>query len=108
MAQNKNHYTLWFFHWLCYTNQLFESIEINFLVAGHTKFSPDRHFGYAKKKLNSSDNVETFSDVLKIIQESSAQQKIISVSNWLIGTPDVHVFDWKTFLSKRYRKAPLD
>lgn len=27
-----------------------EAVEFNFLIAGHTKFSCDMHFGYLKKK----------------------------------------------------------
>lgn len=27
-----------------------QTVEMNFLIAGHTKFSPDLHFGMIKKK----------------------------------------------------------
>ena len=30
-------------------------IEIYFLIAGHTKFSPDAHFGTFKKKISKSE-----------------------------------------------------
>jgi hypothetical protein len=105
VAQNKNHYTIWFLHYLCYTLKWFEEAEMNFLVAGHTKFSPDRHFGYVKKELNKHDNVETFDDVLKIIDKSATKQKVVAVRNFLTNTQDIPVHDWKTFLSKRYRKV---
>jgi len=41
-----------FFYFLVHKLKLFEEIEINFLIVGHTKFSVDRHFGYGKSKIN--------------------------------------------------------
>jgi len=38
---------------------LFEEVEINYLIVGHTKFSVDRHFGLAKAKLKKYDKIET-------------------------------------------------
>ena len=34
---------------------IFEEVEINFMVVGHTKSSPDRNFGSLKKELRKND-----------------------------------------------------
>ena len=47
-GQNKNNYFLWYFAWRI-MNQLHASIVYSFLIAGHTKFGPDRSFGVIKK-----------------------------------------------------------
>ena len=54
-SQNKNNYFLWYFAWRIAT-KLHHSIEYSFLIAGHTKFAPDRCFGILKKsyKVNHS------------------------------------------------------
>lgn len=48
-GQNKNnavlHYLLW---WVM--KKMNKSIELHFLLTGHTKFSPDRNFGLIKSK----------------------------------------------------------
>ena len=66
-GQNKNNTTLQFYHWLCYYKQMFEEIEIFTMEKGHTKFSPDRHFGWMKKKYNDTEKVETFKDCKEVI-----------------------------------------
>jgi hypothetical protein len=38
---------------------------------GHTKFSPDRHFGSMKQAYNNFDKVEIYYDFLDIIKKSS-------------------------------------
>lgn len=75
-------------------------------MAGHTKFSPDRHFGYAKKALNSKDDIETFLDGLNVIANSAKNQIVKPIRNFENNLPNVHIFDWKAFLTPRYRKAP--
>lgn len=47
-GQNKNNYFLWYFAWRIAT-ELHKSIKYSFLIAGHTKFAPDRCFGLIKK-----------------------------------------------------------
>ena len=46
-GQNKNNYFLWYLAWRTLT--LHQSITYSFLIAGHTKFGPDRCFGLIKK-----------------------------------------------------------
>jgi len=96
-AQNKNNYLLWYFHWLVHTCQLFKQVELNFLIAGHTKFSPDRHFGYAKSQLNRSESCETIFDVAEIVEKSSTNQKAIITRDLIGNKPNVVAHDWKQF-----------
>ena len=47
-GQNKNNYFLWYLPWRTLM-LLHQSITYSFLIAGHTKFGPDRCFGLIKK-----------------------------------------------------------
>jgi len=107
VSQNKNNYLLWFLHYLSYVLKIFTEIELNFLIPGHTKFSCDRHFGYAKKALNTSDNIETFRDAIIVIKESAINQRVLPVRDFDSNTLNVLIYDWKTALSHLYRKAAL-
>ena len=92
-AQNKNNFTFWFFDWYLRSHPSIEEIEINLLISGHTKFSPDRHFGYAKKAFNSHDNIETYLDAIKIIENSANNQIIIPIRDFRTKVTNVHVYD---------------
>jgi hypothetical protein len=47
-GQNKNNFFLWYLAWRV-ANHLHRTIIYSFLLAGHTKFGPDRGFGLLKK-----------------------------------------------------------
>lgn len=49
-GQNKNNAMIIYLAW-CIVNNLHEKITYLFMVAGHTKFIPDRFFGLFKLKL---------------------------------------------------------
>ena len=44
-GQNKNNFMVWYLLWRCMVG-LNEQIILNFLIAGHTKFSQDGGFGF--------------------------------------------------------------
>lgn len=48
-GQNKNNYLLFYLCWRVMSG-LNQEIELNFLIAGHTKFSPDQMFGIFKRR----------------------------------------------------------
>lgn len=48
-GQNKNNTMMYYLFWRV-ARGLHSSVEMNFVVAGHTKFAPDLHFGMIKKK----------------------------------------------------------
>lgn len=52
------------------TNIKIKKIALNFLIPGHTKFGPDRHFGIARKLYKNSD-IETFEEICELIAKSS-------------------------------------
>lgn len=74
VGQNKNNTMLRFLFYLVIYGY-YESIELNFMIAGHTKFSPDRNFGMIKKKYRRSTifNKEEF---VKVVEESSLLNKV--------------------------------
>ena len=49
-GQNKNNSMLHYLCWLLITGKYEGDITLNFMLAGHTKFSPDQHFGTLKKQ----------------------------------------------------------
>ena len=104
VSQNKNIYILSFCHWIVFSQRLFEEVDINFLIPGHTKFSPDRHLGYAKMALNQSDNVETFIDAMQVISESAKKQIVKPTRNFNDDLQNVRVYNWKKFLLGKYSR----
>ena len=53
VGQNKNNATIQYLMWLIIT-RWHESIQLSFMLVGHTKFSPDRFFGLFKKAFRRS------------------------------------------------------
>ena len=88
----KNNY----FSWRTLT-LLHQSITYSFLIAGHTKFGPDRCFSLIKKSYKVSSLVDTSSAV----GVNKAQN---------VGTHDgrviVPVYDWVSFLARYFKKLP--
>ena len=64
---------------------------------GHTKFSPDRHFGTMKSKYNKTDKVETFYDCIDVVKESSRKNLVKDLMK-----DKIVVYDWEQFFSKYY------
>ena len=104
-GQNKNNYFLWHLAWRTMMN-LHHSITYSFLVAGHTKFAPDRCFGLIKKayKVNYVSSLYEFARLV----ETSSSTGINKAQ--LVGTHDgrviVPLYDWISFLqevSKHYQ-----
>ncbi|CAG8742389.1 2949_t:CDS:2, partial [Acaulospora morrowiae] len=60
-GQNKNNATIAFYCWLVLIS-MFDTIELNFMIPGHTKFICDKYFGllkayYKKSVINTVDNI---------------------------------------------------
>jgi len=51
-------------------NNLHEEITYSFMVAGHTKFSPDGFFGLFKLKLRKAE-VDNLDDLIQIVKDST-------------------------------------
>jgi len=95
---------MWFLHWFTHTQDRISEIEMNFLIPGHTKFSPDRHFGIAKKAFNQWSD-ETFLDAVKIIKDSSNSHNVIMERDFEDNGQNIKIYDWKAFLTPFYRKT---
>ena len=97
-GQNKNNYFIWYLAWRVIAN-LHETTIYSFLLAGHTKFGPDRCFGILKKAYKSS-YVSSLYELANVV-ENSSNRGINKVQ--LVGTHDgtclVPVYDWATHLA---------
>ena len=104
-GQNKNNFFLWYLAWRTIL-QLHESVSYSFLIAGHTKFGPDRSFGLIKK----SYKVSYVSSLYEFAQmvESSSDAGVNKAQ--LVGTHDgrviVAVYNWSAFLEQYFVKVP--
>src|SRR5437588_7908068 len=68
-GQNKNNVTVWFYLYLVICGY-YESVELNFMVPGHTKFKCDGSFGLIKK-LYRKTRVDCLGHVVEVIKRSS-------------------------------------
>jgi len=68
-GQNKNNITIWFYLYLVICGY-YESIELNFMVPGHTKFKCDGSFGLIKK-LYRKTTVDCVDHIVEVVKRSS-------------------------------------
>jgi len=68
-GQNKNNTTIWFYLYLVIAGY-YESIELNFMVPGHTKFKCDGSFGLIKR-LYRKTTVDCVDHVADVVNRSS-------------------------------------
>src|SRR6185295_2780845 len=68
-GQNKNNVTIWFYLYLVICGY-YESIELNFMIAGHTKFKCDGSFGLIKK-LYRKTTVDCVNHIAEVVKKSS-------------------------------------
>ncbi len=66
-AVNKNHIIVAFGVMLV-LNKIYDIVELHFLIAGHTKFSPDRMFAFISQLMKSKD-IFGIEDILKIFED---------------------------------------
>ncbi len=79
--QNKNRYTLWFLCWLV-CMRYFETVELRFLVARHTKKVCDGVFGHIKREYRRK-SVLVPCDMNKLIEDSCDQARFVNSSSVL-------------------------
>jgi hypothetical protein len=85
---------------------LHDSITYCFMVAGHTKFSPDGFFGLIKLLLRKSE-VDNLEDLIKVIQNSTPggyniAQTIFDDN----GNQLVHFYEWTNWLKQKFTTIP--
>ena len=104
-GQNKNNYFVWYFAWRVAT-RLHLSIMYSFLIAGHTKFGPDRCFGMLKKSYKVSF-ISSIYELAKMVDDSSStgvnKAQLVATHNGQVIVP---VYDWATLLAQYFKKIP--
>ena len=97
-AQNKNNATIQYFMWRVMTQKQ-ESIELSFMLVGHTKFSPDQFFGVFKKAYRRS-SISTVAEVAQVIEKSThTKQNLPQLVRDQGGRQQVFFYKWTAYLS---------
>ncbi|GES92034.1 hypothetical protein GLOIN_2v1777628 [Rhizophagus clarus] len=103
--QNKNNAMIMYLAWRVACG-LHTKITYSFIVAGHTKFSPNRFFGLFKLKLQKSD-VDNLDDLVNVVENSTLggynQAQTIFNKN---GDHVVHFYNWIEYLLKFFKTIP--
>jgi len=86
----------------------FIEIELYFMVVGHTKFSPDSHFGTIKCLLHKSK----VQSVLDLLDEENGLIRKSAKNNFVIAYKDPFTLkqnwewrDWKVFLKSKFNSC---
>ncbi|MEQ2187146.1 hypothetical protein GOODEAATRI_001569 [Goodea atripinnis] len=105
-GQNKNYFMLWYGTWRV-AHKLHSTLNIHFLIAGHTKFALDCAFGLIKQAYKST-RVSTLADIAKVVENSSPECRlnIPQLVRLEDGMVLVNTFDWQAHLSLYFRKLP--
>ena len=91
-GQNKNNYVIWYYCWriLC---GLHNAILYSFLIAGHTKYSPDWCFGLVKQSFRRR-NVSSLFDLMEAVDKSTVSgDNVAKLCGLHDGTVLVPVYD---------------
>ncbi|XP_053378951.1 uncharacterized protein LOC123554942 [Mercenaria mercenaria] len=102
-GQNKNNVVISYGMWRVMVG-LHDALEYSLMEAGHTKFSPDWHFGLWKVRWRHS-TAETLEDISKTVSDSSRGGHNIPQ---LVEDPTKPVvfYDWAKFLKQFFRPIP--
>jgi len=103
-AQNKNQTMIGYLSYLVKVLKLFEEIEMNFLIAGHTKFSPDQHFGRIKNCIQSSNcySIQNLMGFEGRIQQSAINNFEILYKDPVSKEINFTWNNWKDFIKNRF------
>ncbi|CAG8825058.1 37777_t:CDS:2, partial [Gigaspora margarita] len=101
-AQNKNNLSLYFWCWLTLVG-MYDTIEINFMVTGHTKFICDGYFGNIKTLFRKTI-INTVDDVQKVVNKSTKNgaNKGIRYNN----SEEWAYYDFSKFLKPHFKELP--
>ena len=75
VGQNKNNMVMQYLMWRIIAG-LNDTVELSFMLVGHTKFAPDRFFGLFKRLYRKSV-INTIEDVALTVRRSSVAGKNI-------------------------------
>ncbi|RGB22609.1 hypothetical protein C1646_775819, partial [Rhizophagus diaphanus] len=104
-GQNKNNAMIMYLVWRV-ASGLHSQITYSFMVAGHTKFSPDGFFGLLKLKLQRSE-VDNLDDLVEVIEKLTIRgfNKVQTIYDKNKNRV-VHFYNWTEFLSKYFKSIP--
>ena len=107
VGQNKNNAMIQYCAWRVFTGKS-QTIKLSFMIAGHTKFSPDRFFGLIKKSYRQT-SVSTLYDIEKVVNASTTggQNSAISTVDIQSGERNVHWYNWSDHLGDNFRSIPM-
>ena len=105
IGQNKNNAMVQYICWRVLTGKS-KSVSLSFMLAGHTKFSPDRFFGLVKRQYRRAA-ANTLEDMGRIVRESFfAGKNIPQFTTDMLGQRHVHWYDWVSFLGQYFQSVP--
>ena len=84
---------------------LHKTIEVSFMLVGHTKFSPDWFFGLLKHRFRRS-KISSLDDLVQVVRSSAFVNEAELVGSQL-GEPLVPIYDWVGFFGSQMNKVPL-
>ena len=93
-GQNKNTTMMWYLAWRVITGQ-HDTIQLNFMLPGHTKFRPDSYFGLFKKYYRRQDHVDDMDDLADCVRQCG--QNVTCVPQLY---QDWQYHDWNAFLGQ--------
>ena len=107
MRQNKNRYLISYLCHLTKALKRHQEIQVYFMVVGHTKFSPDSHFGSIKKKLKNSQ-CESILDLTGndgFIRQSAVNNIDITYKDPITKFINFEWKNWKAYLTPTFREC---
>ena len=109
VGQNKNNMVIQYLAWRIIAG-LSDTVELSFMLVGHTKFAPDRFFGLFKRLYRKS-LVDTMTDIVRVVKESSSSGKNqAQLTITPLGSREVHWIDWSQFFQSFFKpiRASVD
>jgi len=103
-GQNKNMTVIAYLCHLVFDLKRHPSISLNFMVSGHTKFAPDRHFGTLKKKVK-NQGCSSILDLVGnqgLVRQSAKDNECVVYKDPIISQQNFEWYQWDKFLSKKY------
>ncbi len=103
-GQNKNQTLVAYCCYLVQSLKRHPEIEINFMIVGHTKFSPDRHFGTVKKLIRRSGCRSIINPVGEagLDRESAQDNDIALYADPVAKEKSFEWYKFDEFLKKKY------
>ena len=103
-AQNKNSTMI---AYLCYLAKIIKrhpQIELYFMISGHTKFTPDRHFGTIKSKIRTENcfSIQNLIGEQGLIKKSAYNNDVIAYKDPITRMVEFDWFDWKNYFNKKF------